>query len=403
MESTSQDMNTTNQPGHKPSFSALIDAIALQEQCFEQSLASQQLWAKQLADEQEAKIKATVQKITVDAAEVDEILKGKNIVTSDAKPEGFNSKSEERELQSQPTCGQFSTSRSRSTSLVRYPEPDVFKEKRRYSPRDHVNKRDLGYFNSDIRYNLYKDQRRPNSQSFKYQPGDSRGRAYRRASRSPEADTNPHYGRSIDSRKHRERRGASPLEKSWKRERSPSKSTSQRYCHEDSNSGRSGSFRCQSGDDTGRNYHTVYQRPTDVGIPHDSRFIDSRKHRERSGSSHMERNWKTERRSPSKPKHQSYFDKDSHSFRCQPGDNRTKCYDSNPHHGRSIDSKKHREKRGASPLEIGRSHKSRHLSAEDRKDGYRDNGDEKISEPTGGRSGCQSKPTVDENWGKTLY
>ncbi|XP_052480043.1 uncharacterized protein LOC105801976 isoform X2 [Gossypium raimondii] len=131
MESSSQDMNTTNQPGHKPSFSALIDAIALQEQCFEQSLASQQLWAKQLADEQEAKIKATVQKITVDAAEVDEILKGKNIVTSDAKPEGFNSKSEERELQSQPTCGQFSTSRSRSTSLVRYPEPDVFKENRR--------------------------------------------------------------------------------------------------------------------------------------------------------------------------------------------------------------------------------------------------------------------------------
>lgn len=54
-------------------------------------------------------------------------------------------------------------------------------------------------------------------------------------------------------------------------------------------------------------------------------------------------------------------------------------------------------------MEIGRSHKSRHLLAEDRKDGYRDNGDEKISEPTGGRSGCQSKPTVGETWEKTLY
>lgn len=92
MESALQEMNMTNQPDHKPSFSALIDAIALQEQCFEQSLASQQLWAKQLADEQEAKIKATVHKITVDPSEVDEILKGKNIVTSDVKPEGFNSK-----------------------------------------------------------------------------------------------------------------------------------------------------------------------------------------------------------------------------------------------------------------------------------------------------------------------
>ncbi|XWS49162.1 hypothetical protein CRYUN_Cryun13aG0140100 [Craigia yunnanensis] len=309
MESTSQETKASSQPNQGTSLSALIDAIALQEQCFEQSLASQQLWSQQLADAQEAKIKAAVQKTTVCAAEVNEILKGENSVSSQVKTEEFNSErgSKEWEPQLQPPSQQFSRSKSRSTSLFRYPE--VHKEYRRYSPGNHVSKRDLGNFNSFTCNDHYKDRQRSSHRENICPSGDRRLHSYRR---SPS------------------------IERSWKRERrSPSKSKPLRYFHEDFHSPRSGSFRCQSGDSRGRNYRRVCRSTADDNIPH---------------------------------------------------------------HRRSIDSRKHRERRGASLLEIGRSHKGRDFLAEDcnNKD-HRDCSDKKFGEPTGTRSRCQSKQTMHGN------
>ncbi|XP_039011623.1 serine/arginine repetitive matrix protein 1-like [Hibiscus syriacus] len=322
METTSQEMYTSSQPSHGPSLSALIDVIAQQEQSFEQSLANQQLWAQQLADAQEAKIKAAVQQITAGAAEVSEIRLGKKVVTPEVKLEEFNSERGNGELEPQleSPSRHFSRSISRSTSLFRYPEPEVHKEHTRYSLGDHVSKSDLGNF----KYDHYK--------------GHQRSKYYHRVSRSPDDDSNPHHGRSTDSRKGRERRGASPLEGSWKRGRSPSNSKPQRYCHQDSYSPRSD--RC---------YRTVYGRPTNDSIPRDRRPIDNGKHRQRRGASPIERSRKRER-SPYKPKPQSHGHEDScrtKSFRRSPGDV------SNRHHGRSTDSTRYREKRGASPSETG--------------------------------------------------
>lgn len=135
-------------------------------------------------------------------------------------------------------------------------------------------------------------------------------------------------------RLHSYRRSPS-IERSWKRERrSPSKSKPQRYCCENSRSPRSGSFRCQSGDGSDRNLHRVYGSPIDDGIP--------------------------------------------------------------PHR-RSIDSRKRRERRAASPLEIGRRHRSRDTSVDDSVNDRRDYRYEMIIEPTGTRSRYQSKQTLHGN------
>ncbi|KAL4351794.1 hypothetical protein GQ457_06G037480 [Hibiscus cannabinus] len=364
MEPTSQETNTSCQPNQGPSLSALIDAIALQEQSFEQSLANQQLWAKQLADAQEAKIKAAVQQITLGAAEVSEVRLGKNIVTPEVKLEDVNSERGTGELEPQLQSPSWQFSRSRSTSLFQHPEPEVHKENRRYAPGDHASKRDLGNFESDTRYDHHKDHRR--------------SRNYHRMSRSPNDDSNPHHERSTDSKKRREMRGASPLEGSWKRGRSPSKSKPQRYCHEDSYSPRSGRY-----------HGTVYGRPADDSIPHDRRPFVGEKHRERRRASPVERSRKRER-SPSKTKlHEDT--RRAKSYRRSPGD------DSNRRHGRSIDSRRYREKRGALPSEMGKSHKSRHILAEDQNDGPGNDRDAEISDPTGRKSECRSKGAMDEN------
>lgn len=135
-------------------------------------------------------------------------------------------------------------------------------------------------------------------------------------------------------RLHSYRRSPS-IERSWKRERrSPSKSKPQRYCCENSRSPRSGSFRCQSGDGSDRNLHRVYGSPIDDGIP--------------------------------------------------------------PHR-RSIDSRKRRERRAASPLEIGRRHRSRDTSVDNSVNDRRDYRYEMIIEPTGTRSRYQSKQTLHGN------
>ncbi|KAK9039987.1 hypothetical protein V6N11_015169 [Hibiscus sabdariffa] len=306
---------------------------------FEQSLANQQLWAKQLADAQEAKIKAAVQQITLGAAEVSEVRLGKNIVTPEVKLEDVNSERGTGELEPQLQSPSWQFSRYRST------------------------KRDLGNFDSDTRYDHHKDHRR--------------SRNYHRVSRSPNDDSNPHHERSTDSRKRREMRGASPLEGSWKRGRSTWKSKPQRYCHEDSYSPRSGRY-----------HGTVYGRPADDSIPHDRRPIVGEKHRERRRASPVERSRKRER-SPSKTR----LHEDSRkvkNYRRSSGD------DSN-RHGRSIDSRRYREKRGASPSERGKIHKSRHILAEDQNDGQGNDSDAEISDPTGRKSECRSKGAMDEN------
>ncbi|KAK8587380.1 hypothetical protein V6N13_086367 [Hibiscus sabdariffa] len=354
MEPTSQETNTSCQPNQGPSLSALIDAIALQEQSFEQSLANQQLWAKQLADAQEAKIKAAVQQITLGAAEVSEIRLGKIIVTPEVKLEDVNSERGTGELEPQ----------LQSASLFQFPEPEVHQENRRYEPGDHASMRDLGNFDSDTRYDHHKDHQR--------------SRNYHRVSRSPKDDSNHHHGRFTDSRKRREMRGASPLEGSWKRGRSPSKSKPQRYCHEDSYSPRSGRY-----------HGTVYGRLPDDSIPHDRRPIVGEKHRERRRASPVERNRKRER-SPSKTKlHED--SRRAKNYRRSPGD------DDNHRHGRSIDSRRYREKRGASPSEMGKSHKSRHILAEDQNDGQGNDCDAEISDPTSRKSECRSKRAMDAN------
>ncbi|XVE57573.1 hypothetical protein DITRI_Ditri04bG0100800 [Diplodiscus trichospermus] len=306
MESTSQETKTSSQPNQGTSLSALIDVIALQEQCFEQSLASQQLWSQKLADTQEAKIKAAVQKTAVCAAEVNEVLKGENTVASKVKTDELYSErgKKEWEPQLQPPSHQLSRSKLRSTSLFQHPE--AYKEHRRYSPGDHVSERDLGNFNAYTHYDHYKDCRRSSYREDICLSGDSKRRlhANRRSSRT---------------------------EGSWERaRRSPSKSKPQRYCHEGSRSPRSGSFRCQYGDSRGRNYHRVHRSPVDDSIPHH----------------------------------------------------------------RSIDSRKHRETRGASPLEIRRSHKNRDFWAEERNNDHGYYNDVKISEPTDRSSRFQSKQTM---------
>ncbi|XP_039045943.1 uncharacterized protein LOC120185931 [Hibiscus syriacus] len=365
METTSQETYTSSQPNHRYSLSALIDAIALQEQSFEQSLVNQQLWAQQLAEAQDAKIKAAVQQITAGAAEVSKIRLGRNVVTPEVKLEEFNSEtcSGELEPRLQSPSQHFSRSISRSTSLFRYPEPEVHKEHVRYSPGDHISKRNLGNFNSDALYDHYK--------------GHERSRNYPRLSRSPCVDSNPHHGRSTDSTKGRERRGASPLEGSWKRGRSPSKSKPQRYCHEDSYYPRSD--RCHG---------TLYERPVNDGIPHYRRPIDNGKCKEGRGASPLERSGKRER-SPFKPKPHSHGHEDSHrakNYQRSPGG------DSNRRHGKSIDSR-YGEKRGESALEIGNSHRSRHILVENQNDGRRNDCDDE----TGGKNECRSKRTVDAN------
>ncbi|GMJ11012.1 hypothetical protein HRI_004770400 [Hibiscus trionum] len=352
MEPTSQETNTTSQPNRGPSLSALIDAIALQEQSFEQSLANQQLWAKQLADAQEAKIKAAVQQITVDAAEVCEIRLGKNVATPEVKLEEFNSERGTGELEPQLQSPSLQFSRPGSTSLFPHPEPEVHKEHRRYAPGDHASKSDLGNFKPKTRYDHFKDHQRSIN--------------YPRVSRSPNDDSDPHHGRSTDSRKRRERRGASPVEGSWKRGRSPSKSKPQRYPY----SPRSDRYR-----------HTGYERPVDDSVPRDRRPIDSEKHKERRGASPMERSRKRER-SPSKPKPHAYGHEDTH---------RAKTYrdGNNRRHARSIDSRRYREKRGASPSETGKSNKSRHTLAEDRNAGHGKDYGVEIGEPTDRKSECR--------------
>ncbi|XVF13470.1 hypothetical protein REPUB_Repub08aG0210500 [Reevesia pubescens] len=345
---------TSSEPNQGTSLSAFMDAIALQEQCFEQSLASQQIWSKQFADAQEAKIKAAVQKTTERAAEVNEILKGENSgIAPEVKIEEFNSErgNKQGEPQLQSPSLQFSRSKSGSTSLFQYPE--VHKEHRRYSPGDHVSKRDLGNFNNSYtRYDHYKDQQGSSLRENMCPSKDRRLHTYRR---SPST------------------------ERGWNRERrSPSKYEPHRYCHEDSHSPRSESLRCQSGDSRSRNYRRMSRSPVDGSIPHHRRSIDSRKHRERRGASPLE----------------VARSHDSRRHRGRRGTSPleiARSHDSRKHRerrdaspleiARSHDSRKHRERRGASPLEISRSRKNRDYS------------DEKISESTGKRSRYQSKLT----------
>ncbi|XP_022736074.1 uncharacterized protein LOC111289363 [Durio zibethinus] len=219
MESTSEETKEPSQPNQGTLLqSAFMDSIALQEQFFERSLPSQQLWSQQLADAQEARIKAAVQKTTECAAEVGEIFKGENNFASEVKTHEFNSErgNKEWKAQLQPPSQQFSRSKSRS-NLFQYPE--VYKKHRKYSPGDHVSKWDVRNFNSYTRFDHYKDHHR----------------SHRRENACDSEDRRLHTGRS--------------LRRSWNRERrSPSKSEPRRYCQpwrycrEESHSSRSGRF-----------------------------------------------------------------------------------------------------------------------------------------------------------------
>ncbi|XVF51840.1 hypothetical protein PTKIN_Ptkin04bG0216600 [Pterospermum kingtungense] len=338
----SKETAMSGQANQGTSVSALMDAIALQEQMFEQSLASQQLWSQQFANAQEEKIKEAVQKTSVFATEVNEIRKGKTSGVSGVKTEEFSSGRVFKELepQLQPPSPKFSRSKSKSTSLPRYPE--VYKDHRRDSP-DHVNKRDRDKFGSYTRYDHHKDQ---DPEVYKdhgrYSPDHVSKRDLDKFnSFTPHDHHKDRRGssRRENKRSHAYRRSPS-IERSWKRERrSPSESRHQRYCHDNSRSPRSGSFRCQSSDRRDRNYRRASRSPVD---------------------------------------------------------------DSIPHHRRSIDSRKKRERRGASPFEIGKRHRSRDTLAEDDHNNYRrDHRDKMSTEPTGTRSRYESKQTLHGNMARS--
>ncbi|KAK8710670.1 hypothetical protein V6N13_145984 [Hibiscus sabdariffa] len=363
MEPTSQETNTSCQPNQGPSLSALIDAIALQEQSFEQSLANQQLWAKQLADAQEAKIKAAVQQITLGAAEVSEVRLGKNIVTPEVKLEDVNSE----------RCDGF--------NILPHFLPIYYV----FAPGALGN----WSLNCSLHLGNFQDTDRRLSSSIQKQKFTRKIEGMHQeimpargilaiSTLTPDMIITRTTGEAeIIIGKRREMRGASPLEGSWKRGRSTWKSKPQRYCHEDSYSPRSGRY-----------HGTVYGRPADDSIPHDRRPIVGEKHRERRRASPVERSRKRER-SPSKTR----LHEDSRkvkNYRRSSGD------DSN-RHGRSIDSRRYREKRGASPSERGKIHKSRHILAEDQNDGQGNDSDAEISDPTGRKSECRSKGAMDEN------
>ncbi|OMP07242.1 hypothetical protein COLO4_07509 [Corchorus olitorius] len=246
MESTSPETKASSQPNQGPSLSAFYDAIALQEQCFEQRLLSQQLWSQQFADAQEARIKAVARQTTAYAAEVNHILRGEKSVAPEVGTEIFSSEGGNKEEPQLQLPQASSISIPRSTSLLHNPEVHV--EHRMYSPGDDVSKRGLPNFNCHTNDDDYKDRHRLSN----------RERRDGRLRRSPS------------------------VERSWnRRRRSPSKSEHRN--REDYHSSRVGSFRGHSGDDKGRNHYRRRRSPVDDRIPHHGRSSDSRKHREHRG------------------------------------------------------------------------------------------------------------------------
>ncbi|OMO95773.1 hypothetical protein CCACVL1_05247 [Corchorus capsularis] len=247
MESTSPETKASSQPNQGPSLSAFFDAIALQEQCFEQRLLSQRLWSQQFADAQEARIKAVARQTTAYAAEVNHILRGGKSVAPEVGTEIFSSEGGNKEEPRLQLPQPSSISIPRSTSLFQNPEDHV--EHRMYSPGGDVSKRGLPNFNCHTNDDNYNDRHRLNNRERRR---DGRLR------RSPS------------------------VERSWnRRRRSPSKSE-HRY-REDYHSSRVGSFRGHSGDDKGRNHYRRRRSPVDDHIPHHGRSSDSRKHREHRG------------------------------------------------------------------------------------------------------------------------